>query len=119
MNRTSGAAFIVVGRLTGALVASWTSDPTYHRSCGCGGSSQRLAIAIGLVVVVVVVVATALSSGALIGIAALAYLRGRWVCQARPSAALVHLSTRLNSSVTSWMSCMVSFSSIFSSLTPW
>jgi hypothetical protein len=32
---------------------------------------------------------------------------------------LTHLSARLKSSAISWMSCMVSFSNIFSSLTSW
>jgi hypothetical protein len=40
-------------------------------------------------------------------------------CQARPSAALAHLSARLKSAETSWTSWVASFSSIFSSLTPW
>jgi uncharacterized protein (DUF2384 family) len=40
-------------------------------------------------------------------------------CQARPSVALTHLSARLNSVETYWISWVVSFSSIFSSLTHW
>jgi hypothetical protein len=40
-------------------------------------------------------------------------------CQARPSAALAHLSARLKSVDTSWTSLVVSFFTIFSSLTPW
>jgi hypothetical protein len=39
-------------------------------------------------------------------------------CQTRPSAALAHLSAKLKRVETSWMSWVVSFSNIFSSLTP-
>jgi hypothetical protein len=40
-------------------------------------------------------------------------------CQARPSATLAHLSARLKRAEISWMSWVVRFSSIFSSITPW
>jgi hypothetical protein len=40
-------------------------------------------------------------------------------CHARPSVALSHLSARLSSAETSWTSWVASFSSIFSSRTPW
>jgi hypothetical protein len=40
-------------------------------------------------------------------------------CHAQPLAALAHLSARLNSAETSWTSWVASFSSIFSSRTPW
>jgi hypothetical protein len=40
-------------------------------------------------------------------------------CQARPSAALAHLSARAKSVVTLSTLCVANFSSIFSSRTPW
>jgi hypothetical protein len=57
----------------GVLVVSWASTPTYHHSCGCGGTCQRLVIVVGLVVVV----AAALSGGSCIGLVILACLRGK------------------------------------------
>jgi hypothetical protein len=53
------------------------------------------------------------------GLAPILASRACGVCQERPSAALAHLSARLKSSATSWISCVMSFYNILSSLTPW
>jgi hypothetical protein len=102
MHRASSTVVVTIGHLTRALVSSWASAPTYRHNCSCGGTNRRLVIAVGLVLLVLVVVAT-LNGGLYV----------------RPSVALAHLSAKLKSSVASWMSCMMNFSNIFSSLTPW
>jgi hypothetical protein len=113
MHRAFGAN---VGHLTGALVASRASASTCHYSYGCGGTSQRLVIA---TLFVVVVVAAALSGGPRTGLAILACLQGRCGVAGMALCRLAHLSIGLKSSTTSWMPCVASFSSVFSSLTPW
>jgi hypothetical protein len=117
------ASVIAVGRLTGARVTSVTSAPTCRSSsCGGGSSSQRLVVAAVLLLVLVFVfifAATSLGGNARIGLATLPASGAGGLCHARPSVALTHLSARVKSSATSWMSCVVSFSNIFTSLTPW
>jgi hypothetical protein len=104
----------------GELVASWALTPTSrYSSYGSGRTSQQLVVAASLLLVVdLVFVATALRSALALGWLAFLASRAGGVCQAQPSAALAHLSARLKSLATSWMSCVVSFSNISSSLTP-
>jgi hypothetical protein len=109
---------IVVKRLTGVFVTTGASAPTRRGSSNYdgGSSSQRLVIAAGLLLfLVLVLAATSLGSSARFGLGTLPHLSSRWRV---PGTALAHLSAKLKSSATSWMSCVVSFSNVFSSLTP-
>jgi hypothetical protein len=117
-NRALRAAIITIGWLTGAFVVSQpTTAPTRHYSCDSGCSGLRLIVA-SLLLLLLVAVAAALGLGPKLGLLSpfVTWAPGEY--QAWPYAALAHLSTRLKSAETSWTSWVVSFSSIFSSLTP-
>jgi hypothetical protein len=113
--RASRVIVITVEHLMGALVTSCPSAFTSHSSGGgnSGGTSQWLVVATGFLVVVV---AAALSSSPRVGLAILACFHARYGV---PGTTLAHLTAKLKSLATSWMSRLVTFSSIFSSLTPW
>jgi hypothetical protein len=97
-----------------------TMAPTRHCSCGGGCPGQQLVAASLLLLIVVVAIATAWGLGPGAGRSALPLCRmGSWGVSSAAFAAKVHLSAKLKSADTPWMSWVVSFSRIFSSLTPW
>jgi hypothetical protein len=127
VHRALHVVVVSIGRLAGMFVASGPPPPmapSHHYSCSGGCSGQR-SVAASLLLVFVLVVVVALAVGAALGLSPSVGLAfspfNAWAtrkCQARPSATLAHLSTRLKSAETSWMSWVATFSNIFSSLTP-
>jgi hypothetical protein len=84
----------------GAFVASRpATSPTRRCSCGSGRSGQQLVAA--SLLRLLVAVATALSLGPTLGLVSPFATWAAGECQARPSAALAHLSARLKSAETS------------------
>ena len=87
-----------------------------RRRCCCNDWSARMRFP-ATSVLVLLLLATALSSSTGATSFGVSVLGAE--CHARPSAALAHLSAREKSVVTLSTSCVASFSSIFSSRTPW
>jgi hypothetical protein len=123
VHRALRATVVAIGWLTGAFVTSRTTTaPTRRCSCSSGRpASGWLPPAFFFLLLLPSLPlpppgAWAPALGVVLSPFA-AWAAGE--CQARPSIALAHLSGRLKSADTSWMSWVVSFSSIFSSLITW
>jgi hypothetical protein len=114
VHRALGAIVVAARRFRGALVTSWATAPPTITAAAVGCCHRPF-----LLVVLSFVVISALSGGPCIGLAILPFHRGRWGVSGTALCGPSTLVRQAESSMISYMSCVTSFSSIFSSLTPW
>jgi hypothetical protein len=112
-------ALVTVGQLAGALVASLATPAPIRRygdsrRGGCPASDWLPPAFFFLPLP-----PTPCAEVPALGLLASLLFGAAGECHAQPSAALAHLSARLNNAETSWTSWVATFSSIFSSRTPW